>query len=222
MQGENKTQWATDHVVPLRWMRQFLYFSRLFDRVKGLPGDVVECGVGQGNTLSMLACLIGSEARFPCRRLWGFDSFEGFPEPSEFDVSPRNPQKGEWKIGEEAVESLLKESGITGSYPALEIHTVKGMLGETLPSYNGEIAFLHLDVDLYEGYRDGLQHLYPKLVPGGVIAFDEYKEMKSKPPYSGQEKWPGCTRAVNEYFSDKGDTLEYYPETGKYFLIKKG
>jgi hypothetical protein len=40
-------------------------------------GDMVECGLGEGNTFAMLAYFIGSEGRQQPRTLWGFDSFEG-------------------------------------------------------------------------------------------------------------------------------------------------
>ncbi len=64
------TQWATAHAVPVRWMQQFRYFSFLYDKIRHLPGDVVECGVGEGNTIVMLAYLMGSESRQPPRSLW--------------------------------------------------------------------------------------------------------------------------------------------------------
>src|SRR6266487_648209 len=91
------TSWATTQPVPVGWMRQFRYFTRLYDRIHGLAGDVVECGLGEGNTFAMLAYLIGTEERQQPRTLWGFDSFEGWPEPDACDASPRKAQKGEWK-----------------------------------------------------------------------------------------------------------------------------
>ena len=90
------TQWTTEHPVPVGWMKQFRYFLTLFEKISNLSGDVVECGIGEGNTFSMFAYLVGSEGSK--RMLWGFDSFEGFPEPDPKDASPRDPKKGEWKI----------------------------------------------------------------------------------------------------------------------------
>lgn len=94
------TQWQTASPVLVGWMRQFRYFIFLYDDLirRDIMGDIVECGLGEGNTFAMLAYLMGSENRQLPRTLWGFDSFEGWPEPDASDTSPRNPQKGEWKV----------------------------------------------------------------------------------------------------------------------------
>ena len=47
---------------------------------------------------------------------------------------------------------------------------------------------LRLDTDWYESTRCELEHLFPKLVPGGVLIVDDYGH------------WEGCRRAVDEYF----------------------
>src|SRR3990167_7898450 len=82
--------------VPEGWVNQFLYMAHLYDRIQGVDGDIVECGLGEGTTFSMLAFFSGSENHRPVRRLYGFDSFEGFPAPDSLDCSPRKPQEGEW------------------------------------------------------------------------------------------------------------------------------
>lgn len=71
------TQWAVKQAVTVGWMRQFQYLTGLFDRITNVAGDVVECGLGEGNTFAMLAFLAGKERPFEQRTLWGFDSFEG-------------------------------------------------------------------------------------------------------------------------------------------------
>lgn len=218
-QGPSKvpTQWATVNPVPVGWMRQFRYMAELYDKIRDIPGDVVECGLGEGNTFAMLAYLAGSENAG--RKLWGFDSFEGWPEPTEFDKSPRDPHKGEWKVSEEMVKRRLEESGLIREYPRLKIEITKGFLGETL-QFPGtvQIALLHLDVDLYAGYRDGLEYLFPKVVVGGLVLFDEYKEFP--PDYNGIEKWPGCTKAVDDYFRGCPERIQYDAEAKKYWLQK--
>src|SRR3989344_5450284 len=74
---------------------KFLYFKRMLGSVSGVDGDVVECGVGKGVSTQILVLLLNNENKG--RKFWGFDSFEGFPEPTKEDASYRNPKKGEWK-----------------------------------------------------------------------------------------------------------------------------
>jgi len=220
------TSWATVSPVPVGWMRQLLYMGWRYEEIRGIPGDVVECGLGEGNTFAMLAYLIGSEDRQPSRTLWGFDSFEGWPEPDSFDASPRNPTKGEWTVSEEMITRRFEESGIYKEFPQLKVKTVKGFLRDTLSGGSqadlpDQIAFLHIDVDLYEGYRDALKYLFPKVSKGGLVLFDEYKEFHPEDPaYGDLEKWPGCTKAIDDYFRDRPETIQYHPETKKYYVVK--
>lgn len=121
------------------------------------------------------------------------------------------------------VVQRLEMSGIYREF-SLDTRIIKGFVGQTLPNFPRDrcIAFAHLDLDLYEGYRDALEYLFPLVSVGGVIAFDEYKEFPNKSEYNyGQiEKWPGCTKAVDEYFKSRPEKLLYYPETNKYFVMK--
>lgn len=211
--------------LPLGWVNQFLYMSMLYYMIKPLDGDVVECGLGEGNTFAMLAFFIGSEGKE--RTLHGFDSFEGWPEPDPSDTSPRRPMKGEWLVREEMVTARFEESGIYKEFPNLEIRITKGFVGQTLPRFPlaRRVAFLHIDLDLYEGYRDALANLYDLVVKGGVIAFDEYREFHPELPeyiVDGHPvaKWPGCDKAVDEFFVGKGEVLRYHPSTQKYYIVK--
>ncbi len=224
--SKEKTQWSVSQPVSVGWMKQFGYFSWLYEHIKYVSGDIVECGLGEGNTFSMLAYLAGREDSVKPRKIFGFDSFEGWPEPNKSDQSPRNPKKGEWKVSEEMIRQRLNDACIVKNFPNLRIIVTKGFLGDTLPRLSYfDIAFLHIDVDLYEGYRDGLKYLWDMVVPGGIVTFDEYQEFPNKPEY-GQgtiEKWPGCTKAVNEFLqtAGQGQYLKYHQETKKYYLIKK-
>lgn len=224
--SKNITTWATDYPVPIGWMRQFRYFLHLFNIYKEITGDIVECGVGEGNTFSMLAYLIGSESQ-TTRTLWGFDSFEGWPEPTQWDASPRNPQRGEWSVGEEVTLERLKKSGISHQFPNLKIQIVKGFFNKTLPCFpDHPIAFLHIDADLYSGYHDALTNLFHKVAVGGVVAFDEYRFYSKRPAYDHGtiEKWPGCTKAVDEYFTGRPEQITRYSEPKSYpkhYVIKE-
>lgn len=189
--------------------------------IQDISGDVVECGLGEGNTFAMLAYLTGGGQRR--RTLWGFDSFEGWPKPTPWDASPRKPQAGEWKVSGEMIQRRLEDSGIRREFPKLRIRVIKGFFDTTLPRFpKGQIAFLHIDADLYPGYRDALVHLFPKVVSGGVVALDEYLEFPKTPKYGNGaiEKWPGCTRAIDEYFANRPEKPQRHQETGKYYIIK--
>lgn len=147
-------------------IERFLYLKRTMDRVLDIEGDVVECGVGKGRTFQMLAIL--SEAQN--KSLWGFDSFEGFPEPTSEDRSSRNPQKGEWKkISLKDVYDGLSLLKLSSEYLP-KIKVIKGFFDESLPRAINDInkiSLLHLDVDLYQSYKTCLKYLFSKVAMGG-------------------------------------------------------
>ena len=76
-------------------------------------------------------------------------------------------------------------------------------MSETIPKFLEEnpglrICLLHFDCDLYEPTAVGLKHLYPLVVKGGVVVFDEY----------GLIPWQGESLAVEEYFAEMGEQPE--------------
>ncbi|MGA8303163.1 MAG: TylF/MycF/NovP-related O-methyltransferase [Thermoplasmata archaeon] len=120
--------------------------------------------------------------------------------PTSADVSgtDRTPAETRW-----LAES--RGTGSTWAYASLaEVETnvastgfpkgrtvfVKGPVEATIPGTIPErIALLRLDTDWYESTKHELQHLYPRLTPGGVLIVDDYGH------------WLGAKRAVDEYFA---------------------
>jgi hypothetical protein len=154
----------------------------------GVPGDVVECGVGRGLSFYVLAYFMAR--RSSSRRLYGFDSFEGFPPPSAFDHSSRRPVCGDvWRdTSYRHVAEHFRAGGLQDFFES-RVTMVPGFFSTTLPGRldPAKIALLNLDVDLYESYRECLQHLGPRVA--GLVVYDEY----------AAPKWPGATRAIDEH-----------------------
>ena len=199
-----------------RYAARFLYFKRCFDMIRELEGDIVECGVAQGRSLLMFGFLIRNSGRGG--HLYGFDSFEGFPEPSseDRDDSPesrrRNVQKGDNKVPLNVTWQFLLNNltNMNGKRDEQFVNThitlIKGYFNQTLLDYPGkQIALLHIDCDLYEGYLTVLETFYHRVVKGGLILFDEYN----------LKEWPGATKAVDSFFNkiDDSDYKFIYDET---------
>ena len=88
-------------------LQRMPYFYTLMSLIKDIDGDIVECGVGRGNSLAMIVLsteLIKSSHE---RNFYGFDSFEGFPEPTKEDLSGK-AKKGHYKININTVKNLVK------------------------------------------------------------------------------------------------------------------
>lgn len=194
----------------VRQMTLFGYFFNQYTKIKDIEGDIVECGVGKGRTLLYLSFLSFKESKQ--RKVWGFDSFEGFPEPAKEDVSERNPKKGDWAdTSITLIKGQLRKAGLPQKYIEENVSLVKGFFPGTFTQYNSKpIAILHVDVDLYQSYVDVLNFFYPFVVENGLILFDEYDE----------PKWPGAKKAVDEFLVQTQLTLQYDEFVKKYFVIK--
>ena len=196
------------NVLGEEWFAHVGYFTRLFEQVQGIEGDIVECGVGGGKSFSILASLTRGERSG--RTLWGFDSWCGLPAPLEADVDGASIAKRGAFSEMTPAEVLLRLEQV-GFHDLDRIRFVRGELASTLSKAPLErIALLHVDVDLYQSYLDALENLWPKIEPGGIVALDEYHDAR----------WPGAKRAVDEFLVDASGRLVRDPLIGLYYIVK--
>jgi hypothetical protein len=73
-----------------------LRFAPLIEISLEAEGVFVECGIGYGRTLQIITSLLLLKDK--SRVVFGFDIFEGFPEPAKEDLTGKiYPKKGAWK-----------------------------------------------------------------------------------------------------------------------------
>lgn len=141
--------------------RRYRDWSSLIDDATSLAttsvpeGIWLEFGVAGGTSINYVARNTGHE-------IWGFDSFAGLPRRW---IGPFN--KGSFSTG--------------GSLPNVEpnVRLVKGWFSDTLPPFlkglgKRQVAFLHIDSDLYESAAFVLDQLERFVSAGTVIVFDEF------------------------------------------------
>jgi O-methyltransferase len=165
-----------------------------------IEGALVECGVWRGGNM-MIAAKVLVSANQTSREIFMFDTFEGMSPPTNEDEDYRGvpaseqlaaQQKGTGVWCEASIEDVRANMQSTG-YPMDRIHLVKGMVESTIPSILPQkIAVLRLDTDWYQSTKHELEHLFPLLVPGGVLIVDDYGH------------WRGSRQAVDEYFALHG------------------
>ena len=169
----------------------------------GIAGDLAECGVWRGGSCMLMArVLLGH--RDTARRIFMYDTFAGHPRPdAEKDIDIwGNRAIDEWQHRE--ASGTTREWGFASlaetranltstGYPEDRLVFVEGMVEKTVPESGPErLALLRLDTDWYESARAALHHLYPRLVPGGILIIDDYGH------YKGQRQ------AVDSYFREIG------------------
>ena len=171
-----------------------------------VPGAIAECGVWRGGSMMAVALTL-LRLGVTDRDLYLFDTFRGMPAPTAEDTrslydgySPvkhwRRRQKAdvnEWHyVPAERVRAALLSTG----YPAERVHLVEGRVEETIPAGAPDrLALLRLDTDWYQSTRHEMEHLYPRLEPGGVLLIDDYGH------------YEGARRAVDEYLEQHDERL---------------
>ncbi|WP_443643419.1 TylF/MycF/NovP-related O-methyltransferase [Candidatus Levibacter sp. Uisw_134_01] len=159
----------------------------LYKKVLNIPGDIVECGVYQGNSFLWLAHLsIILEPYAINRRFLGFDTFEGFASIDDKkdpqDVSSKNFSDTSYYTIEKALRAIDTLRPVN-KIDRFEL--VKGDITVTVPKYLDEnpaftCALLILDTDLYQPTLTALKHFVPKMPKGAIVAFDEYNYQNFK------------------------------------------
>ncbi len=108
-------------------VRRLLYFRRMFDRIRNIEGDVVECGVLYGESFLFLSFLAKDEAKK--RKVWGFDSFDPLPPGTTKDKANTPRQLRELtgiEISTASVEKLLIDAGLGQDFVMSQVTLVKG------------------------------------------------------------------------------------------------
>jgi Macrocin-O-methyltransferase (TylF) len=225
-----KVRW----VVPRPLRRQALLKSRLFlrlmnyesvmdgagltdmrellDMVRTVDGDIVECGCNRcGTTVIMANHLRRSRIR---KTIYACDTFDGFSvkelqremEWERADVSPTAfAAPGQYEYVKEKLSSL----GLDG-----QVVPVKGLFQDTFPHWLqkwGKLSFAFVDCDLEESMLFCARGLWPLLVPGGIMAFDDYRS----------EQFKGARIAVDRFVAETPMGLQSHGFMRRLYFMQK-
>lgn len=178
-------------------LKRFLAMYEIFKLVLPVKGSVVECGVFKGfGTMSWAKLSAMLEPENLTRRIYGFDTFAGFPSvhakdaTAVADVTPG----GLYADSHDELQALVQEYDRDRFLGHVDkVHLIRGDVVETIPPFLAAhphlvVSLLFLDMDLYEPTRAALQHFVPRMPKGAVLAFDELDN----------PMWPGETLALLE------------------------
>lgn len=167
----------------------------IFKRLLPVKGSIVECGVFRG--AGLMAWANFSAVLEPVnltRRVYGFDTFSGFPTVGEKDRQPDSESVDLVSDSYDELKSLIDvydSNRFLGHVPKVEL--IKGDAVETIPAFIEShphlvVSLLFLDFDLYAPTRTALEHFVPRMPKGAILAFDELDN----------PAWPGETLALVE------------------------
>lgn len=147
----------------------------LYKKIINLPGDVIELGVFKGGSFIQFATFRELLENERSRKIVGFDIFGSFPQADKVESDKKFVDK--WN--QQHMGEFLSMEDIYKSLDLKNIHNVelvKGDINQTVDEYllrnpSTRISLLHIDTDIYEPSRTGLEKLYNRVVRGGVLLY---------------------------------------------------
>lgn len=194
---------------------KFLVMNQMYERIKDLPGSIVEFGVWYGQNLVLMENLRAIHEPFnKQRKILGFDTFTGYTNMSEKDKNSEVWAQQSYDTDVDYVsylKSLLKihEGNNVLGHIQGNHELIIGDVTETAPKYFKEhpealIAFAFFDMGLYKPTKVALECVVNNMVLGGIILMDELTWTES----------PGEAIAFKEVFQNrkyKIEKCEMYP-----------
>ena len=192
---------------------RFLAIYELIKKVIHLPGHFCELGCWNGTNLVFMAKILQILRPKDYTRIIGFDWFEGL-ENAQGKKDVKIDTKEAYNYGGNI--ELLKE--IISLYDLEDsVRIVNGNILDTLPTFledwkDTRFSFIYFDADLYEPTKFGIELLWPKLLDGGIMVFDEYNDLD----------FPGETAAIHEVLGENVELLSVpYTRQPTAYLVKE-
>ena len=175
---------------------RFIYYQELYKKIIDVPGVICEFGVQYGATLSTLTNLRSIyEPYNHSRKIYGFDTFEGFAQTKEIDGNLASD--GDYAVNkgfENTLEEILELLEADNPMEHIKkFNLIKGDATKTIDTWLENnphviISMCIFDMDIYEPTKQVLQKIIPRLTKGSILVFDQLN----------YEAFPGETIAVKE------------------------
>jgi len=169
------------HLLPLpnwHWNLQTVLWA--VRQARNLEGDLVELGVFKGHTTLFCAEYLDF-ADWP--KTWSlYDTFDGIPD-DQLDAG--------WKDSNRVYKGTFSFEEVRDRFAHIaNIKVIKGRVPEVLADEcPDKIAFLHVDLNNAIAEIQALEALYDRVVPGGIIVFDDYGWAVSRAQYDAENAW---------------------------------
>ena len=162
---EMASEWYPERPgLDIRWRMWIL--TSVARQTRQLPGNVAEFGVYRAGCARMILGTVGTA---PDARYHLFDTFAGIPD-SELTEGER-AQGFVGRLSNTSVDYVRER--LAPWRARLVFHV--GDIFETIPRADtGDLSLVHMDLNASAPTRIALEYAYERLVPGGIIVFDDY------------------------------------------------
>lgn len=185
----------------LKIFGKLLARALLFDKVKEVPGDIVECGCFKGTGLFTFLKLRRYYCPNSIKQVIGFDFFNTKELLKSLSGYEKESMTALFKDREfeheESYKDYLEKQIIDSGFNDYEFQLIQGDVCETTHDFissrpGAKISLLYIDVDLDVPSYEILCAFWDRVSPGGIVIFDDYS----------YQKWSESL-GVDRFFKDK-------------------
>ncbi len=165
-----------------------------------IKGNVAELGVYKGDFAYRI------NQTFSKRKLYLFDTFEGFDERDISTERKMGYSTGDQDFSNTSVELVLQKMPFRN-----QCIVKKGFFPATAEGMNDTFCFVSIDTDLFDSILEGLQFFYPRLEKGGYIFIHDFNN----------DFYKGAREAVLQFCTSQGIAYIPIPDSGGTVILSK-
>ncbi len=156
----------------------------IYNKVKDIPGDIVECGVFKGTGLYTFLKLKNIFNPNSSKKVIGFDFFDTENLLNSI-VDNRDKEtmellfKGREFSHNKSFKDTMQDKLLSDGFLKSEFDLIDGDISITSKKFSQDnpgmkISLLYIDLDLEEPTYNTLNNLWNNITKGGIVVFDEY------------------------------------------------
>jgi len=182
---------------------RFFFLNLCIDYLleENIHGNVAELGVYKGNS----AFLLAKYAERVNSKCYLFDTFEGFDKRDlvNLDLNVKKTAFDDTSL--DYVKKIVNHDKY--------VVFVKGYFPESLNQVKleNDFSLVHIDCDLEKPFIDSLNYFYPKIKKGGFLIMHDHSSLH----------WLGGKQAIDNFFSDKPESIIPIPDKSGTCVIRK-
>lgn len=171
----------------IKLIGKLLHRFDFFNKTKHLPGDIVEIGVYKGSGIATFSKFLEIYCPNSNKKIIGFDIFDAKMTETILNKDASIDKETMKIVLQKVAQTDLTIENVNSRLENMKLNKkyilIKGDIEDTLPIFVTDnpgfrASLIYIDVDIERPTYIALKYLWDRLLPGGIILFDEFEYHK--------------------------------------------